>query len=287
MLCPHCGTEVGGDLKLCSHCKSRLGQDSSDAVNRRQTRYREHSGMVKTPSSQNLPITPPRDSWHPRKKSETIAGLGFRTVAHAFDFALVSLLTIACNEVVLEPHFGISLTEQTLSHFYLGQASFQLHLSSTLLLFIFSYFVIGSFYFTCFESSSLSATPGKFLLGIYSVSQDGQSMGVMQSLTRHLSRIFCCMTFGLGYLLPLAGKRALHDELSGCIVLQRTDSGPRRMFLGLTLSLLSTVVVFAEVEREVRAQVLPTDKALQNSTLEPALPLDAAFQPESPPTKDA
>lgn len=81
-------------------------------------------------------------------------------------------------------------------------------------------------YFSLFESSEKQATPGKMAVGLVVTDLSGNRLGFGQATGRHFSKIISSITLGIGYLAPLwtEKKQALHDAISGCLVI---DGAPR------------------------------------------------------------
>lgn len=67
------------------------------------------------------------------------------------------------------------------------------------------------------------ATPGKQLLGLRVVREDGTKLGYGQAAARYLAELVTMLTFGAGYVMIAfhPEKRALHDLIAGTRVLQR------------------------------------------------------------------
>lgn len=67
------------------------------------------------------------------------------------------------------------------------------------------------------------ATPGKQLLGLRVVREDGTKLGYGQAAARYLAELVTLLTFGAGYVMIAfhPEKRALHDLIAGTRVLQR------------------------------------------------------------------
>jgi uncharacterized RDD family membrane protein YckC len=91
------------------------------------------------------------------------------------------------------------------------------------------YVVSGWAYFALCESSKLRATPGKLLFGLYVADNTGQPVSFgLASLRFLFGRLFMHVPV-VGYYYFLAdclcvglvpGRRAIHDRMSGCFVLQ-------------------------------------------------------------------
>lgn len=76
---------------------------------------------------------------------------------------------------------------------------------------------------------TLGATPGKLLMGIKIVSEDGDPIGIGHCVFRCFGYFICNVTGGILYLLIAinASKRGVEDMLSGTMVVYR-DSIPDR-----------------------------------------------------------
>lgn len=81
---------------------------------------------------------------------------------------------------------------------------------------------IGCLYYTVFEASSWQATPGKRILRLYVADLNGQRVTFGRALLRNLARQISGILF-IGYLVAgfTEKKQALHDIISGCLVLRR------------------------------------------------------------------
>ena len=89
-------------------------------------------------------------------------------------------------------------------------------------------------YFALLESSSWRATPGKRLLSIYVVDEQGRAVSFWRSSRRFLGgRLLVHVPYvGVYYFLAdcvcvgiLPSKRAIHDALAGCLVLREPAGG--------------------------------------------------------------
>ena len=78
-------------------------------------------------------------------------------------------------------------------------------------------------YRVCFEASSMQGTPGKYFVGLKIVTVDGAQISPFRALARSLVRsITLFVTLGLGFFVILLSgrKRALHDMISGTMVVK-------------------------------------------------------------------
>ncbi len=82
--------------------------------------------------------------------------------------------------------------------------------------------VLSFAYFVIWESSAWQATPGKRILRIRVTDLAGRRLSFFHASVRHLGKIASSLTFYLGFLMAAftARRQALHDLLSGCVVLQ-------------------------------------------------------------------
>jgi len=78
-------------------------------------------------------------------------------------------------------------------------------------------------YFSGMESSPLQATIGKLAVGIYVTDLQGQRISFGRATGRFFGKILSGVILSIGYLMAgfTAKKQALHDMLSGCLVLSK------------------------------------------------------------------
>jgi uncharacterized RDD family membrane protein YckC len=83
--------------------------------------------------------------------------------------------------------------------------------------------VIGNLlYHVIMESSPLQGTIGKAVIGMKVTKVDGSRPSVINVFVRHMARMLSMLPVFGGYLMILktAKKQALHDKLSGCVVVK-------------------------------------------------------------------
>ncbi len=159
-------------------------------------------------------------SWSPRLEIATpervslalpIAGIGFRSIAYLVDALLLFFFWVSAYFL-----FSLILAD------FLGAFQALSSLGKTLA-------VIGAFatqwlYWTMCEVLGRGQTPGKRLLRIRVVSDDGSSAGVLQSAVRNLCRIVDFLPFfyaaGLLVMLLTRENRRLGDLLAGTILIR-------------------------------------------------------------------
>ena len=83
--------------------------------------------------------------------------------------------------------------------------------------------IILLLYKPVFEASPISATPGKALIGLAVVTEDGSRLSLKTSFLRYLGSLLTNLTMGIGYLIALFTdrKQTLHDLLVKSVVVYR------------------------------------------------------------------
>jgi len=78
-------------------------------------------------------------------------------------------------------------------------------------------------YYAFFETSTWQATPGKRLFKLYVTDLSGRRLTFWRASIRYFGRKISEATFLVGYVIAAftEKKQALHDILSGCLVLRR------------------------------------------------------------------
>ena len=87
-------------------------------------------------------------------------------------------------------------------------------------------FILAFLYKPIFESSILSATPGKALMGVVVVSESGDRLTFKQAAIRFFSSYISMIIGYIGYLMqPFTSKRqTLHDMISESVVLRKESA---------------------------------------------------------------
>lgn len=80
--------------------------------------------------------------------------------------------------------------------------------------------ILGVLYYPIFESSIMSATPGKALMGMTVVNLAGERINYKTALARFFSRYLSLLLLYVGYLMqPFTEKKqTLHDMIAGTVV---------------------------------------------------------------------
>ncbi len=85
--------------------------------------------------------------------------------------------------------------------------------------------VLGAAYYIALEVSSRQGTVGKLLLGLQVVDLDGHPLSLSEAIWRHLGRLVCVMTLGLGFAMAGWSRdgMALHDRISETMVVVKEE----------------------------------------------------------------
>ena len=156
------------------------------------------------PALSELSRLPPRPAF---------AGFWLRAVAYLIDTVLISLVLglIASFYPSIFIKFPDSVPTSLTSLPQLTPVALAITITATW------------FYYTMFEASAWQATPGKRVLRLYVADVHGQRVTFARAAARNLAKIISSLTFLVGYLVAgfTERKQALHDILSGCLVLRR------------------------------------------------------------------
>ncbi len=92
-------------------------------------------------------------------------------------------------------------------------------------------FLLPWLYFAGMESGPRQASWGKRVLGLMVTDRNGRRIRFGRATARHFAKLASAMPFLLGFVLAAftSRKRALHDIISGCLVIEQ--AGARRHFL--------------------------------------------------------
>jgi uncharacterized RDD family membrane protein YckC len=205
MVCDHCGRKATGQSAFCSACKRPLagysiGQAAAVAANRAST-----------------------------TADAAFAGFWLRFGAALIDAVILALalgvvasaLAVAHLQPLAFTQLGAGDDPGAVMKIYGRDGIVQLLV----------FFVVASWlYFAFSESSSVQASPGKRLIGLYVVDSDGNRPSFLRATSRFSVGRLIAHIPGVGLLYFLidcicAGvtpkKQAVHDMISGCLVLRR------------------------------------------------------------------
>lgn len=154
--------------------------------------------------------------WTPERVplSVGLAGLGERALAYGVDLALVGCLTLA-GLFIYSYRGDIEADLRNLPD-WLGWALLMAALLSLLL------------YDVLFEVWADGQTPGKYLLRLRVVTEEGRRPDMMTSLLRNLTRLVDILPYGYGVgtlSLFVTGHRRLGDLLAGTVVIREGRGG--------------------------------------------------------------
>jgi uncharacterized RDD family membrane protein YckC len=152
----------------------------------------------------------------------TLAGIGNRTLALLIDYHIMGLMLVAFWVIWSIFSLGLlGLLEQA----GVNYAAAPIWLAAIAFLLT---FVIFTGYFTVFELIWQGQTPGKRLIKIRVIRDDGKSIGLSQAVLRSLLRPIDDFFF-IGVFFILLGKREkrLGDLAAGTIVIQEERSTPK------------------------------------------------------------
>ncbi len=141
------------------------------------------------------------------------AGFGARCVAYIIDYFLLSAFTIPVVIIMfLMIGAGVAISGDAED----GTAVVIMFFFAILLL-----VVLQWLFYALFESSRFRGTPGKIVMQIKVATLDDQPIGFGRATVRHFSKLFSALPLFLGFVMAAVTKRkqALHDMMSGCLVL--------------------------------------------------------------------
>jgi len=150
--------------------------------------------------------------------TSSYAGFGARFVAALIDGILLGLL----NFVIMTPLLGktISLAMQADDG---AVSEFDLMVwITTFLISNIAIMLAAWLYYAIMESSAYQATLGKKLMGIKVTDLQGARIGFGRATGRYFGKILSALIFMVGYLMAAFSekKQALHDMISGCLVVK-------------------------------------------------------------------
>ncbi len=167
------------------------------------------------------------------------AGFWLRFLAYWVDFLLLFPLGLIVQSMFGNNPFA-AFGAQTLSELQRLQSSPN-QLASVL-----ASMAIGIAYFFIFWVHYDGATPGKKLLGIKIIRENGEKITYPVAIIRYIGFLLSSATiffFGLGFLWVIWDKKkqALHDKIAGTLVVRE---GKGRLGLGIVLALFAHLVFF-------------------------------------------
>lgn len=189
MYCGKCGAQLDQHAEKCPACGNPVSSESD--ISR---------------AGQSMP----------RARAIHYAGFWLRAVAFIIDFFLVLIVMAPPIFSLLVKNVGPQPTVEQVLAFSSGGTSQALAIT---LLIEMAYWL----YYASLESSAWQATLGKRLLGLYVTNLAGQRISFARASGRYFGMVISRLTLLVGFLMAgfTAKKQALHDLLSGCLVLRK------------------------------------------------------------------
>jgi uncharacterized RDD family membrane protein YckC/Tfp pilus assembly protein PilE len=192
--CPMCGETILAVAIKCKHCGSIIGNVGA-------------LGAQSSSMSQFAELS----EGHHNPDEIIFAGFWSRFAAVWLDGFVIYAFLIVIGIVV----------------FILGKVlNISVSANSATFLFYVLYFGISAFYFSIMESGSKSASYGKRWLGLMVVDVKGNRISGGRAFARWISHFFSYLTLYIGFFMqPFTSKKqALHDMMSGTIVIENKNS---------------------------------------------------------------
>lgn len=168
------------------------------------------------------------------------AGFGIRFLAYWVDFLILFPLGLMIQQMMGNSPFAV-FQAQSLSDIQKIQSSSNSLLGMAIALpLVLAYYLI-------FWVNYDGATPGKKLLGIKIIKDNGEKLTYPAAFIRWIGYMISAATmffFGIGYLWIIWDKKkqALHDKIAGTVVV-RTDKQPKTV-LAVFLTLVAIFMIF-------------------------------------------
>ena len=149
------------------------------------------------------------------------AGFWLRFVAYIIDAILINIVTSIINSAL-----GVNMFAALISN---PDASPEesMEMLTTMLPSVMQAsaiaMVITFLYFAYMESSKHQGTLGKIALGLKVTDMNGQKIDFVKALTRNIAKILSAILLLIGYIMAgfTEKKQALHDVLTGCLVVKK------------------------------------------------------------------
>src|SRR5699024_5231480 len=191
MFCNSCGAATGAEALFCSNCGASISI----------------SPVARTPSHPTAAVGSTQPSY---------VGFWMRTLAYIIDYLLYQLAFVLMV-IPLGFALGIAMAEDfTLDEIEAAGALFG---------FAFSMFVQW-LWFTVFEASAWQATPGKKMLGLKVVDEQGRRISFGRANGRYWSKIISAVLLCIGFLMVAFTnkKQGLHDKMAETFVVKANVS---------------------------------------------------------------
>ncbi len=146
---------------------------------------------------------------------QNYAGFWLRFVARLVDELLLGCV---CGTVGLIGFIGLCIASTTLPNDLAGILVLG-YFAVTILVTI----IVEWLYHALFEASSLKATPGKLILGLQVVNEQGEGLTFSRSTARHFAKILSAIMLNVGFIMAAftEKKQALHDIMVDALVVRK------------------------------------------------------------------
>lgn len=230
MLCPSCGNNVGEEIRLCDDCEAKAAAanpvDSSQVAEGEEGEAQYVEAEEYDGSAEELA---PESEYPEFSDHAGYAGFWLRTSALLVDLALIGFIETVFNLLLLKPLLGSgfsALIEGSFNDSSAGSAEgvaiFLASFVSLLIIGLAFATSVGWLYYVLFETSRFQATPGKLLLNLRVLREDGAQLSFGRATARYFSKILSTAILGLGFILAglTSKKQALHDSLASSLVVR-------------------------------------------------------------------
>jgi uncharacterized RDD family membrane protein YckC len=192
--CGKCGAEIPDGAKQCASCGEPVAQPRPFDV---------------SPATEAAAVRP----------RIRFAGFWLRLLAFVIDSLTVLLLMSPILWDLVVRNLGPDVTPERFQAFIGGGTTQRLALQML-------FELVRALYFAVFESSAWQATPAKKMLGLYVTDLGGRRLTFGRAAARSFAKIISEFTLLVGFLMAgfTQRKQALHDVITGCLVLRKTSS---------------------------------------------------------------
>jgi len=150
------------------------------------------------------------------------AGFWRRFAAIVLDGAIIMFITGGFKWMFMDD-FMSQFEQESYNYSFDDNEDYQFYKSLADNAWLFYGVILQWCYFAGMECSPLRATFGKLAVGLYVTTENGERIDFARATGRHFGKIISGLILGIGYFM--AGfndkKQALHDKMSGCLVMAK------------------------------------------------------------------
>lgn len=141
-------------------------------------------------------------------------------------------------------------------------------------------FMFGFLYYPLFNSSPLQATPGKAIMGIAVLSEEGNTISLKAAIIRHATSLLSALFLCIGYFMNLftAKRQTLHDMVAQTVVVYK--QAPEVNYFTVWLNEIKRLGGDATVSNEIQKTTQETGAAKAIEELHKLLQSGAITQEE-------